>query len=456
MIKSSSSQYLSAGFMSVILLSLMYSFGTFGFLNLFGARGLVQALLLSIISLLFITMRVRFKNNHFFLLFLFSFTYIFVSLMHGGSFARLSDVYILIFCFVLIFYSPPKNIVFFSKMLVIATTVLCSLVAIAAIYYQIYPDEFLRANFTLYSSEVGQARIYPGNFIDFISFTSGDGFDVLGHSISRMKGYSNEPSSTPVHYVAPAALAFMLGGRFSYLGIFILAVSMLAIFSFITYIVIALSLVFLAMKFIPKVLSKALIFLLICSFLFFIFNEDLILTIFRITSSILLDYAGIDFLHRKIGDGSFGTKGSNLGERHHLILNGLSLIPTSPFGYSQERFGAASGVLYIISARSGWIGVFIFGIFIINLVKNIKTIYFTATSPTQLFGLSLVISILLVNLFISGYGWSRPPGIIIFLIYFRFLQLLSSESNTSSNLRNSKLFNNFSPLRVSTRINSAG
>ena len=154
MIKTSNSQYLSAGVMSIILLSLMYSFGTFGFLNLFGARTAVQAILLSIITLLFITMRVRFKNAHFFPLLLFSFTYAFFSLMHGGSFARLSDVYILIFCFVLIFYSPPKNTILFSKALVVATTVLCSLVAIAAIYYRIYPDAIYRANFSIYSSDV--------------------------------------------------------------------------------------------------------------------------------------------------------------------------------------------------------------------------------------------------------------------------------------------------------------
>ena len=71
--------------------------------------------------------------------------------------------------------------------------------------------------------------------MDFISFTSGDGFSVMGRQIMRMKGYSNEPSSTIVHYFAPAALAFLLGGRYLYLGVFILAVNMITIVSFTAY-----------------------------------------------------------------------------------------------------------------------------------------------------------------------------------------------------------------------------
>ena len=440
MIKTSNSQHLSAGAMSIILLGLMYSFGTFGFLNLFGARGIVQAILLSIITLIFITMRVRFKNTHFFPLFLFSFTYAFGILMHGLQIGRLVDVYILIFCFVLIFYAPPKNIIFLSKAFVIATTVLCSLVAVAAIYYQIYPGEINGANFSLYSSEVGQRRIYPGNFMDFISFTSGEGFQIMGRGLTRMKGYSNEPSSTPIHYLAPAALAFILGGRFLYLGIFILAVNMLAIVSFITYIILALSFVFLSLKFMPKVLGKTLFFLLICCFVFFIANPDIVLTVFRFASAIALDYAGLDLLSRKIGDGSFGTKASNLGERHHLIMNGFQFALTSPFGYSAGR--SASGIFYIISSRAGWIGLLIFSIFTVHLMKNIRAAYFMAPSSVNLFGLSLITSILLVALFVSGYGWSRPPGIIMLLLYFRLLQLTASGSNALSKRRNNEFASN--------------
>ena len=74
----------------------------------------------------------------------------------------------------------------------------------------------------------------------------------------RMKGYSNEPSSTIVHYFAPAALAFLLGGRYLYLELlFILAVNMITIVSFTAYIILIISLGF-TLKFIPKMLGKIL------------------------------------------------------------------------------------------------------------------------------------------------------------------------------------------------------
>ena len=114
MIKNNS-QYLSVAAMAVILLALMYSFGTFGFLNLFGARTIVQAFLIGAITILLIVMRVRFSVTHFFPLIVFSVTYAVGSLVYLGSIARVIDMYILIFCFILIFYAPPKHVIFFSK-----------------------------------------------------------------------------------------------------------------------------------------------------------------------------------------------------------------------------------------------------------------------------------------------------------------------------------------------------
>jgi hypothetical protein len=420
MITNNKSQHLSSAAMAVILLAFMYSFGTFGFLNLFGVRVIVQAFLIATITLLLIVMRVRFSVTHFYPLIVFAVTYSIGSMVYSGSIARISDMYILIFSFVLIFYAPPKHVIFFSKILVVATTILCGLVFTAFIYYQIYPSEISRANFGIYGSSIGSKRIYTGHFMDFISFTSGEGFNFMGYRVTRMKGYSNEPSSTIVHYLAPAALAFILGGRFLYLGVFILCVNIVAIGSFIAYIIMILTFVFLFMKFIPKKISTILLFIGFGCFLFFLANPDIVLAVFRFASAAAIDYAGLDLLSRKIGD---GTTDSSLGERNLLIVNGLKFILTSPVGYSEEKFGSGLGLFYMISSRAGWIGILIFSVFMLNLIKNMKAKYNKTSSVVHLFGLSLMASILLVTLFISGYGWSRPPGIVMLLLYFRYLQL---------------------------------
>ena len=293
----------------------------------------------------------------------------------------------------------------------------------------------------IYSSEVGKERVYPGHFMDYISFTSGEGFFINGHQITRMKGYSNEPSSTIVHYVAPAAIAFILGGRFSYLGVFILAINIVAIGSFTTYIILILSFVFFTIKFIPKVLGRALFFLLICCFLFFILNPDIVLAGFLYASSLALDLAGFDLISRKIGD---GTVNSNLGNRQQGIMNGVTLALTSPLGYSAEKLGPGAGLFYIISSRAGWIGILIFGVFMTRFIKNIKTTYFMASSSTYVYGLSLLLSNLLVALFISGYGWERPPGIIIMLLFFSFLQIVASKNKALPNFMNRRFVTNSS------------
>ena len=421
MIKNNNRQHLSAGVMTTILLSLMYSFGTFGFLNLFGARLIIQMCLIAIIAMSFSAMSVRVRVKHLFPVIVFSGAYATGSFMYGGFFGHIVDMGILLFCFVLFFYAPSKNIIFFSKILVVVTTILCSFVLIAFIYYQINLDLFSRANFIIYHSDVGSKRIYPGHFMDYISFTSGEGFNVFGHPITRMKGYSNEPSSTVVHYLAPAAIAFILGGRFLYLGVFIVAVNIVAIGSFTSYIILMLSFGFFTIKFISKKFGRVLFPLVICCFILFLLSADVVIIVFKYSSAIMMDYAGFDLISRKMGD---GIGSSNLGDRHQGIIDGFKLALTSPLGYSQEKLGPGAGLFYLVSSRAGWIGILIFGVFILRLIKNIKNQYFmTLSSSIHIYGLSLILSILLVALFISGYGWSRPPGIIMVLLFFRFLTI---------------------------------
>ena len=292
----------------------------FGFLNLFGARSIIQAVLLGFVTLLFISMRFKFRLVDFLVFSIFSVVYVVGSFVYWGQAGSLIDAYILVFCVILFFYVPPDHIIYFSKVLVFSTTILCLLVAIASIYYQIYPGEILRANIRIYDSMIGHNKINPGHFMDFISFTSGDGLNVMGHKIPRMKGYSNEPSSTIVHYVAPAVLAFLLGGKYVYLGIFILFVNVVGIFSLTTYIILIISFGFFSLKLVPNMLSKILLYLIIFSFLFMIMNPEIVLAGFIYASKLAMDYAGFDLISRKIGD---GTQNSNLGERHLGIMNGL-------------------------------------------------------------------------------------------------------------------------------------
>ena len=415
---------LSSGILSITLLSLMYSFGTFGFLNLLGARTVVQILLITVLACLFYVMHTKVKVAHFIPVFVFSGLYAVGSIIHGKHLSGLLDVYVLIFCFICLIYAPPLKVIFFAKTLVIVTTFLCVLVVIAFVYYQIYPYEFESANYDIYDSTVGHKQIYPSHFMDWLSFTSGDGFMLNGKSILRLKGYSNEPSSTIVHYLAPAVIAFILGGGFVYLGIFILAVNMVTIGSFTTFVVFTLSLFLLMLNIFPKRLAGFLLTLTGFSFVILILQPNLVFSIFSYVSAEAMQYFGFDMLSRKMGS---GVGESSLGQRQSGIIDGMSLALFSPVGYSTDKLGAGSGLFYIISSYTGWLGIFIFSFFITRLIKNIKIILSLSSSLMLKFGVSFLLAILIIVLFVSGYGWSRPPGIIMLLLFFRILQIITVE-----------------------------
>ena len=417
-------RHLSSGILSITLLSLMYSFGTFGFLNLLGARTVIQILLIIVLACLFYVMHTKVKVAHFFPVFVFSSLYAVGTIIHGKNFSGLLDVYVLIFCFICLIYAPPLKVIFFAKTLVIVTTFLCILIAIAFIYYQINPDEFERANFHIFDSTVGHKKIYPGHFIDWLSFTSGDGFMINGKSISRLKGYSNEPSSTIVHYLAPAVIAFILGGGFVYLGVFILAVNMVTISSFTTYVIFTLSLFLLMLNIFPKRLARFLLTMTGLSFVILILQPNLVFSIFSYVSAEAIHYVGFDMLSRKMGS---GVGESSLGQRQSGIIDGMRLAIISPVGYSTDKLGAGSGLFCIISSHTGWLGIFIFSFFITRLIKNIKIILSLSSSLMLNFGVSFLLAMLIITLFVSGYGWSRPPGIIMLFLFFRILQIITIE-----------------------------
>ena len=169
-----------------------------------------------------------------------------------------------------------------------------------------------------------------------------------------------------------------------------------------------------------------------------IMNPEIVLAGFIYASKLAMDYAGFDLISRKIGD---GTQNSNLGERHLGIMNGFNVALTSPLGYPGTKLASAGGLFGEISSRTGWFWILVFGAFVLRIIRNIKVTYFTIPSLSYIFGISLILGILLVALFITAYGWLRPAGIIMLLLYFRFLQIAVSKNSGLPNFGNRKFFN---------------
>jgi len=254
--------------------------------------------------------------------------------------------------------------------------------------------------------------------MDWISFTSGDGFEFLGEKSFRMKGYSLEPSATVVHYFAPAVLAFLLGGGFIYLGVFILLVNFIAIASLTSQIIVALSFTFfIAIRYFRHYL-KYIAFILIVLFIVLLTQSALLQIIFQYAGDQANHYLDFDLISRKLGDDSQ----SSLRERQGGIIDGFAFILSSPFGYSAEKLGSGAGLLFLVASSAGWIGLIILGSFMYKFISNLKKLALASSLPEAEYSLALLVAVLLIVIFVSGYGWGRPPGVIMLFLFFRVFQ----------------------------------
>lgn len=411
-------QYLSTGLFTFSLLAIMYSFGTFGFLNLLGARTILQIFVIGLVASLFVALQPRYKQQDLFPVLVFFCLYVIGGLVHSNITSGLVEAVILLFVIHVILSAPARKVLFLTKTLVVVTSFLCLLVATAYIYYVINPDQLSYANIFIYDSKVGQQKIYAGYFMDWISFTSGDDFEFQGKTSPRMKGYSNEPSATVVHYLAPAVLAFLLGGGFIYLGVFILLVNVIAIASFTSQIIVGLSFaLFIAIRYFRHYL-KYIAFILIVLFIVLLTQSALMQIIFQNVGDQANHYLGFNLISRKLGDGSI----SSLGERQGGIIDGFALILSSPFGYSAEKLGAGAGLLFLVGSSAGWIGLVILGSFMYKFISNLKKLASPSSFPEAGYSLALLVAVLLIAIFVSGYGWGRPPGVIMLFLFFRVFQ----------------------------------
>jgi hypothetical protein len=415
---------------SFLILGGVYFFGTFGILNLLGIRNHTQVIYVIVVYIVSLLLMRQNKYNISYtniVLTIILFISLYLNIIRGDNdFLKIIEYVLMAFLIITIMNVSKKYFIKVTKTLVVITVILCVFVLIAFVYYQINPREYSSANFDIYDSTVGGGEIYPNHIMDWLTFTSGDGYVAFGYVINRMKGYSNEPSSTMVHYLTPAIFGLFLGGWYSFCAVIIIFVNVLSIASFTTYIIVTLSLIiFIIIKIFKKMsgymLSASMLFMLIA-----ITQANFMFEIFEKVGNFTLD--SNDLILRKIGG---GIDKSTLGSRQLGIYTGINNLISEPFGYSSNKLGPGAGLMYIVSSISGWVGSLIFIYFNFKLynkllrfneLKKIRTL--------EKYGVALSLATLFVALFISGYGWDRLPGIVMLTILFRIIsEAIENESN---------------------------
>lgn len=408
----------------ISILLIFYSFGTFGLTNLLAARTLVQAIAVLVATFILINFKGKYNSKHTQILIIFTLIAAIVGIKNGAQIEKINDLFIILIGAMLITSSRDETIIAVTKTLVNCTFIICIFLLIAYVGYIILPEQRYLANKDIYDSTTGSSAVTPKNIFDWFSFTSGDGFAIGETAQMRLKGYAPEPSATVVHYLAPAALAFLLGKRATYIGLYILATNIIIITSLLSLFILAGTIVsFVLMKISRNKKRRTSVILIMIACTYIIARYDLV-EILLLLGLTVNEIFGIDLILRKIGENMY--EGSAF-ERISGIKESWIMLALSPLGYSMTALGPGAGLLASLGATSGWLGIGIFVTYIMKMLRKISLYCIHAQVQRERWALAMIFSILGFAIFISGYGWDRPSGILLLILMYRVISIKFKE-----------------------------
>jgi len=394
------------------VLAAFYSFGTFGLLNLFGLRTAGQILSAWLLVLVLAVSALRVRTVTVVAAGLFFGTYALGGIIRAGIWGYCLEAAMALGLWVIISAVPHQHIRSAARTLVVSTVILVTSLTIAYVFYLVHPDWILSANFNIYGSTTGSARATPGFVLDYLSFTSGDGFTAAGRVLPRLKGYSNEPSATIVHYLAPSLVALLLGGRYRLFAIFILLVNLIAIASVTSYVVIAGGLLIVVAFHLPRRIALIGLAAGLAAVVMLLLDASA-LTQFQVSvGQRAIDLAGFDLLSRKV---------DSIVVRQEGLAAGLQRVVSAPLGWSGSNDIAGGGALMSVSAFSGWLGVGILAWWCVRFGRVALNDFKQAPSLMRRVAPATCVALLFVALLVSGYGWNRVPGVIMLALIYRLL-----------------------------------
>jgi len=304
-----------------------------------------------------------------------------------------------------------KRIEFVSKTLVTITFLLSLLGYYVFIIYAVYPEYLNIESYDIASSVTGNSDIIVGSYLDYLSFTSGEGFTFFGNIVTRVKGYSNEPSSTLVHYLAPAVFALMYSKKYKAMGGVIILFSLIAISSLMGVIAVFLSAPIYALFLIKNNKIKVVsIVLSVFGLAILMLYVDQVVQTMIIYGNDLNAQTSYDLIARKQGSAT-----ARLQDYNHAI----SLIFNYPFGFSAGNSG--TGLWTQIALAGGVVMLSIYFLFSYKVLSISSSIFNRIDSVYKKFGVALLVALWIVSFLITAYGWDRIPGVIILILFYRIV-----------------------------------
>jgi hypothetical protein len=401
---------------SIAVILAFYSFGTFGFFNIFGFAWIPKIVVIFFcifgVDAIIGSRLWTYQPKLFWIICLF-FAYhgIMMTYIKGDIFigAIQSIVMLIIALFILIV--SKKNIRLILDSIIVSIFIFSVGGAVVFLVYAFDPSQLSSESRSVFDSGIGSADVTVKSSWDYLSFSSGGSYSLFGHAVTRVKGYSNEPSSTLVHYLAPAVFCFILAGKYKIIGLFLLLFSFFSISSLVSILsILGAFFIYVLFSIINKLFVKYLLLLFIGMTMIAMYvSEELVSNLLLIGRS-LNTATFYDLLAKKEGSAII---------RLQSYVDGVNFILQNPLGGS--NYTTMTGLWTQIGLIGGGVLLSMYFIFTKKVLALALNAFSHMTSKSKMFGVALMVSIYLTTFLISGYGWGRIPGVIIFFLFFRLL-----------------------------------
>ena len=308
-----------------------------------------------------------------------------------------------------------RKVIMISKIIVVITFIMSLLGFYVFFIYIIDPEKV--SYHVLVSSQTGNSDLYISSYLDYLSFVSGDRLHFLNMPITRVKGYSVEPSASIVQYLAPVAFAMLYSKKYVLFGVVILCFSMIAISSLIAVLAIVLA----VMIFIFFSLFKSNKF----RFLTIIFSIVILsISMLYVDSVVKIILLFGEYLQESTTYNFIALKEESATVRLLDYSNSMKFIFRYPFGFSGEV--SLTSLWVHLTLSGGIILVGIYSIIFYSTIKKSIYLFNDLDSVAKKYAMALIISISMTAFMMSSYGWDSIPGVIVLVLFYRLLLIKES------------------------------
>ncbi|MDB0049862.1 hypothetical protein N9F31_00235 [Pseudomonadales bacterium] len=404
---------------AIVITIAFYSFGTFGFFNLFGIATGVKAFVVfyMIIGLICFQGLSLGSSGRWPLalisLIFFGYYGFFLTLSAGSVLNGIVSSAVMWIMFVYLIYVEKKYIIMISKSVVVISAIFSAMGLFVFVAYSV-PGNMDPNSIHLFDSDTGNKKVSAVSIYDYFSFTSGDGYEVFGRMFTRVKGFSNEPSSALVHYLAPVVLAFFLGKNYKVLGWILLVFMLFAVASLVGIIVIIFSFfAYIILRSPSRSFQNAVFSLGLVSTLTMLTYGDTLVSIILTGGQDLYASTGYDLLARKEGSANVRLSG---------FSSSISTIVAYPLGGSGKE--TLSGLLLQLGLVGGVPVIIAASMCLSRLLKKVRLYFDSTHTKSGQYAASLLLSMAFIVSLMAGYGWDRVSGLIVILLMYRGLDVL--------------------------------